>query len=249
MTHLTYIFYNKKLFLDNAYELKLRFLYYVLSLILTIICCYIFSDAIIYFFVNPIIIKMSSQRFIFTSLKEIFLMYLQFSCICGLFFSIPVLLAQLFLFFFNGLYIYEIKLLVIFIGISLILFLIGFLLGYKVIIPNAWDFFLSFENKNIFFPLHFEAKLNNYIFFIINVLIGIIVCFQIPAIFFIFINLNLFKNIEFLKKRKLIYILNIILGTLISSPDIFSQLFLILCLILIYEVLIFCIFFIRKIKF
>ena len=128
------------------------------------------------------------------------------------------------------------------------MFIIGFLLGYKIIIPNAWNFFLNFENKNIFFPLHFEAKLNNYLFFIINVLIGVVFCFQIPAIFFIFINFKIFKNLEFIKRRKYIYILNIILGTLISSPDIFSQFFLIFCLILIYEILIFCLLFIKKIK-
>lgn len=137
MQDMNYTIYNKTLFLKNAYELKLRILYYLLSLFLTIIICYIYSDAIIYFFVNPIIIKMSSQRFIFTSLKEIFFLYFKFSIISGFFFTIPILFIESILFFFNGLYIYEIKLIIFFSIFSFCLFIIGFILGYKVIIPNA----------------------------------------------------------------------------------------------------------------
>ena len=245
---LSYLSYNKTLFFKNAYELKLRLLYCLLSLSITIIACYIYSDAIIYFFVNPILIKMSSQRFIFTSLKEIFFMYLKFSCISGLFFTLPIFFTQFILFFLNGLYKYEVKLILYISLFSFCLFCLGFCLGYKVIIPNAWNFFLSFENQNAFFPLHFEAKLNNYLFFIINVLLGIILCFQIPSIIFLLVSFNFILNIEFFKKRKLIYIINVILGTLISSPDIFSQLFIICSLIFIYEILIFFLFFIKELK-
>tara|TARA_B100001142_G_scaffold300436_1_gene325206 strand:+ start:31597 stop:32349 length:753 start_codon:yes stop_codon:yes gene_type:complete len=246
--NINYTTYNKKLFFKNAYELKLRFYYFLLTLIITISICYIYSDAIIYMFVNPLLIKMNSQRFIFTSLKEIFFMYLKFSFLLGLLFSFPIFILQLLLFLSNGLYKYEIKIILFFLIFSGLLFIIGFLLGYKIIIPNAWNFFLEFENKNIFFPLHFEAKLNTYIFFILNLLLGIIICFQIPAFLFIFFSFNFFKSFQFLKNRKLIYILSCFAGTLISSPDIFSQLFILFMFITIYEISLFFLFFFNKIK-
>lgn len=240
--------YNKKLFLKNAYELKIRFYYYIITLFITIIFCYMYSDAIIYMFVNPLLIKMNSQRFIFTSLKEILFMYFKFSFLIGFFFSLPILFLQFFLFFLNGLYTFEVKLISFFFFLSLILFLFGFFLGYTIIIPNTWTFFLEFENKNMFFPLHFEAKLNSYLFFIINLLISIVICFQIPAIFFIFFSFNLVKNIFFIKNRKLIYILSIITGTLISSPDILSQLFIWSIFICSYEISLFFLYFLIKFK-
>ena len=88
------LYYNKILFLKNAYELKLRLYYILFSLILTIIFCYIYSDSIIYLLVNPILIKMSSQRFIFTSLKEIFFLYLNFSLLMGLLLTLPIIIMQ-----------------------------------------------------------------------------------------------------------------------------------------------------------
>ena len=245
---MNYLLYNKKLFFKNAYELKLRCYYSLLSIIVTFCICYLYSDAIIYLFVNTILIKMDSQRFIFTSLKEIFFMYIKFSFLSGIFFSFPVFLIQFLCFFMNGLYKYEIKIIFQYIVLSFLLFIIGFFLGYKIIIPNAWTFFLEFENNNVFFPLHFEAKLNNYLFFIINFLFSIIICLQIPAILFLLISFQFFNNIHFLKNRKLLYIVSILVGTLISSPDIFSQMFIIFNFIIFYEISIFLIFFFKKIN-
>jgi len=242
------LIYNKKLFIHNAYELKLRFYYYMLTLSLTIFFCYLYNDAIIYMFVNPLLIKMNSQRFIFTGLKEIFFMYLKFSFLLGFFFSIPALIIQCVSFLLNGLYYYECKILFFFFLLSNLLFLFGFFLGYKIIIPNAWNFFLEFENKNMYFPLHFEAKLNNYLFFIVNLLLGIIICFQIPAFFFISFSFNWLENNYFLINRKLIYIISIFTGTLISSPDIFSQLFIFCIFILSYEISFLCLLFLTKLK-
>lgn len=240
MYNINFITYNKKLFFKNAYELKIRLLYILLSLILTIICCYIYSDAIIYVLVNPILIKMNSQRFIFTSLKEIFFLYLKISLILSLIFTLPIILIQLLFFFSNGLYKYELKKIIFISILSSFLFIFGYLLGYKLIIPNIWNFFLEFEKQNAFFPLHFEAKLENYLFFILNMLFGIVFCFQIPIILLVLNLFNIFKrNEQILINRKIIYLFIIIIGTFISSPDILNQFFIFSIFILMYEIYIY----------
>jgi len=127
----TNFLYNKTLFFKNAYEFKIRLYYIFFSLLVTIIFCYIYSDAIIYILVNPILIKMSSQRFIFTSLKEIFFLYLNFSILMGFLLTIPVIISQLIFFFLNGLYSYEFNLILKLICLSIIFFILGFFLGYK----------------------------------------------------------------------------------------------------------------------
>jgi sec-independent protein translocase protein TatC len=159
-----------------------------------------------------------------------------------------VLILQCFSFIINGLYKYEFYKISLLLILSTLLLLLGFLLGYYIIIPNAWNFFLEFENNNVYFPLHFEAKLNNYLFFIVNLLLGIIICFQIPAFFFICFSFNLLKKNNFLTNRKLIYIISIFTGTLISSPDIFSQLFIFCIFIFSYEISFLYLFFLTKLK-
>lgn len=242
--------YTKNLFLKNAYELKLRFIYYIFTLILTIICCYIYSDEIIYIFVEPIISKMNSQRFIFTNLKEIFFMYFEFALIGGFFFSLPILIGQIFFFFINGLFKYEIKIIYFITFISFILFFLGFGLGYYYIMPSAWDFFLLFEQKNNFFPLHFEAKLNTYLFFTLNILLSIILSFQLPTVIFLFLFFKDLTNkvVNFFSQRKLNYLILISLSTLISTPEIINQLTLSGSFLIIYEISLFFIFYSYRLK-
>ena len=74
--------------------------------------------------------------------------------------------------------------------------------------------------------MHFEAKLENYLFFILNMLFGIVFCFQIPIILLVLNLFNIFKrNEQILINRKIIYLFIIIIGTFISSPDILNQFF------------------------
>ena len=105
---------------------------------------------------------------------------------------------------------------------------------YNIILPASFNFFLGFQNVNVYF----EAKINEYLEFyltfyrlwIINSqILSLIIC----LLFFLDITNSFIK-----KSRKLFYALFVILATLITPPDIFSQLFSILILGFVYELFI-----------
>ena len=122
--------------------------------------------------------------------------------------------------------------------IIIIIWFLSIILSKYILIPLTWNFFLSFQNMQSV-TLHFEAKLNEYLNFYISFYY---LCFFYSQIFtillFFFSYAN--KNVSVIKKfRKLYYYFFILFSTLISPPEIFSQILISLFLIFFYELFIF----------
>jgi sec-independent protein translocase protein TatC len=135
-----------------------------------------------------------------------------------------------------------------FLKFSILVWSCSIILTNSILVPMTWKFFLSFQDviSYKFVKLHFEAKLNEYLTFYILIYHLCIFYCQIFTILFFFFNYvdNKIKAIK--KFRKLFYYFFIIFSTLISPPDIFSQIFISGLVILIYELLVFT--FLFKIK-
>jgi sec-independent protein translocase protein TatC len=129
----------------------------------------------------------------------------------------------------------------VFLKYSLIIWIFSIFLTNFLLVPITWNFFLSFQNiiSSRFIQLHFEAKLNEYLGFYIFVYYLCIFYCQIFTILFFFLNYTKSKIMIIKKFRKLHYYFFVIFSTIISPPDIFSQIFIIGLVILIYELLVF----------
>lgn len=124
---------------------------------------------------------------------------------------------------------------------SIFFWLFSLVVFNKVLFPISLNFFLSFQSLTSFksLNLHFEAKLNEYLnFYIMFYYICTFYCqiFVILVFFFDYINTNLNLIKRF---RKVFYYLFVLLSTLVTPPDIISQVLFSVCLIFIYEILIF----------
>jgi len=103
-------------------------------------------------------------------------------------------------------------------------------------LPVCWDFFSSFQTStNQYINIFFEAKITEYFSLYMLVYYITSLTFQIFVIVFLTINL-LDKKFEFIKTtRKIFYMLFILLATLVTPPDVISQLLTVSCFILVYE--------------
>jgi len=150
-----------------------------------------------------------------------------------------------------GIYQYEKKLIqfYLFIYLNFLLFLI--LIFYKILLPCSWDFFykiISVNANNVItqqktIKLFFEIKINEYLDFFFKLYFF---CILLAQVFFVLsIKLNdvykksKFTSIKFYRKR--LYFLFFILSTLITPPDVISQLIIGGIFILMLEVTIFVI--------
>jgi sec-independent protein translocase protein TatC len=246
MDILKYLQNNSKVFEYFIKEFKLKIFYSVLTIILTSISCYIYIKQLIYLITFYLLDNMYTNRFIFTQLTEVFFTYFKFSIFCGILFSLPIIFFFIWLFFIPGLYNYERKYINWYCLLIFVLLIVSILLNYYFILPNILKFFLYFEQNNMYFPIHFEAKLSNYLFSIVLLLLNITLCFQIPAILSFLLYFNIVKVENLIKKRKYIYITFILISALISPPDLYNQILLSFFIIFFYELFIFLLFFFKN---
>ena len=244
---------NILLFLDHPYlffrylnELKFRFFYSFLTILISFICCYIYSDQIIYLFTNYLLVNMNSHRFIFTNLTHILITYIKFSLVISILVSMPIILIHFWFFLIPGLYKHEKAVIDFYLILNFICFNLGYFLAFYILLPKIWTFFLSFENNNIFFPLHFEAKLEDYLFSSLFFIFNILITFQLPAILFLLIYFKIISFNFIIGKRKIFYLIFLLLSGLLCPPELYSQLFFVILLGILYEILLLSIFFVQN---
>lgn len=231
--------------LTHINEIRLRILYFLFSIIITSICSYYYKEEIFYILSIPL-----GKNFIYTDLIEAFITYIKLSILVGIYFSYPFFLYQLWCFLIPGLYLYEKKILRIICIISTCLFFIGGLIGYYILFPIAFNFFLGFQKIGYdkLFTIELQAKIQEYLLFNTKLIFSLGLCFQLP-IFIIFLyqlNPNIYAWL--INKRRFLYIFSFIVGAILSPPDILSQFVLATPLILFFEISLLIIKIIQKYK-
>jgi len=221
-----YIFFFK--------EIQIRFKYIILSLIFTTIISYFFKEQLIFFFTKHLLYNMLSHRFIFTELTKILLTYLKIVLVFSIFINIPFIWLHLFYIFINSLFLHEIKQFINITFCYFISFYLSIFIIFNIIFPTIILIFLKFEQNLFFFPLHFEAKLEDVFSGIFFLYINIILCFQMPIYIYILICMDILTMNAIFSNRKFFYFFFIVISALITPPEIINQ-----CLILSFFLIIF----------
>ena len=142
-------------FLNHIKNLKIHFILWFVLMFIFFGISYLYSNQWLYLLIKPLITLKKSNYFIVTDLIEIFYLKLSVSAILSLFLSFFSFLFQSWWFLSTGLYKHENKLICKLLSIF-ILFLIGSMfLVFYYIIPNAWYFFLNFDQTNHPFLFNF----------------------------------------------------------------------------------------------
>ena len=237
---------------EHLIELRSRLLKSIIFLIITFIICYIFSDKIYNFLVDPYAQAVKgdghNRRLIFTALHETFLTYLKLAFFAAFFFSCPLILMQIWKFVAPGLYKDEKLALLPFLIATPILFLLGGMLVYYLIMPLAIKFFLSFETSAIngSLPIQLEAKVNEYLSLIMRLILAFGISFQLPVFLTLLAKVG-FITSEYLKtRRKYVVIIIFSIAAILTPPDPITQIGLALPLLLLYEISIFTVKLVEK---
>jgi sec-independent protein translocase protein TatC len=237
---------------EHLIELRSRLLKSIIFLIITFILCYIFSDKIYNFLVDPYAQAVkddgNNRRLIFTALHETFLTYLKLAFFAAFFFSCPLILMQIWKFVAPGLYKDEKLALLPFLIATPILFLLGGMLVYYLIMPLAIKFFLSFETAAIngSLPIQLEAKVNEYLSLVMRLILAFGISFQLPVFLTLLAKVG-FITSEYLKtRRKYVVIIIFSMAAILTPPDPITQIGLALPLLLLYEISIFTVKFVEK---
>ena len=237
---------------EHLIELRSRLLKSIIFLLITFIICYIFSDKIYNFLVDQYAQAVkddgNNRRLIFTALHETFLTYLKLAFFAAFFFSCPLILMQIWKFVAPGLYKDEKLALLPFLIATPVLFLLGGMLVYYLIMPLAIKFFLSFETAAIngSLPIQLEAKVNEYLSLVMRLILAFGISFQLPVFLTLLAKVG-FITSEYLKtRRKYVVIIIFSMAAILTPPDPITQIGLALPLLLLYEISIFTVKFVEK---
>lgn len=127
-----------------------------------------------------------SDKLIVTSAIEPFSLYVKVSLYAAICLSVPFLLWQIWAFVSPGLYPHERAYVTPFIALSSISFVLGAMFAYKVIFPPAAKYLLGLGHD-----FRLLLKANDYFDFIIIVMLGMGVVFQMPAVTYVLARIGL----------------------------------------------------------
>lgn len=128
----------------------------------------------------------TSDKLIVTSAIEPFSLYVKVSLYAAICLSIPFLLWQIWAFVSPGLYPHERGYVTPFIALSSISFVLGATFAYKVIFPPAARYLLGLGSD-----FRLLLKANDYFDFIILVMLGMGIVFQMPAVTYVLARIGL----------------------------------------------------------
>ena len=228
-------------FKNNFIELRSRLIKSLLFILIIFIISYTFADHIYNFLVEPYADAVRndkvSRRLIFTALHETFITYLKVAFFAAIFFGSPIFLIQIYKFIAPGLYKNEKKAILPYLVSTPVLFLLGGVLVYYLVMPLAIKFFLSFETagSNTTLPIQLEAKVNEYLSLIMRLIFAFGISFQLPILLNLLARIGV-VNSDYLKKtRRYVIVIIFTVAAILTPPDPITQIGLAIPLLLLYE--------------
>ncbi len=228
-------------FVDHLTELRSRLIKSFIYLFVCFIVCYFFAENIYRFLVEPYAdaVKNDSidRRLIFTALHETFITYLKVAFFTAIFVTSPIILTQIWKFIAPGLYKNEKRALLPYLIATPILFILGGMLVYYLVMPLAIKFFLSFESSGHLnsLPIQLEAKVNEYLSLIMRLIFAFGLSFQLPVILNLLARVGAIDS-EYLKERRKYFIVIIFAAAaILTPPDPITQIGLAIPLLILYE--------------
>ena len=232
-------------FTSHFVELRSRLLNSLIFIFIVFIISYIFAEHIYGFLVEPYANAVKNdqtpRRLIFTALHETFITYIKVSFFAAIFLGSPVFLIQIYKFIAPGLYKNEKKAILPYLVSTPVLFLLGGLLVYYLVMPLAIKFFLSFETlgTHTSLPIQLEAKVNEYLSLVMRLIFAFGISFQLPILLNLLARVGIVNSNYLKTRRRYVIVIIFAIAAILTPPDPITQVGLAIPLLLLYELSIF----------
>jgi sec-independent protein translocase protein TatC len=222
---------------EHLIELRKRLTNALIAILVGFVVCYYFKDWLFTIITRPLTAALpKSSYLIYTGLTQAFFTYMKIAFFASVILTSPFIMYQVWKFIAPALLPNEKKFVVPFVLSSTFLFLSGVTFGYLVVLPPAFEFFVSFNNDYLRAMISF----GDYLSFFVTFLLGFGVSFQLPVIIFFLAKLGIVTDKMLSKNRKYaILLIFIVAAVLTPSPDALSQILMAIPLLFLYEISIF----------
>ena len=160
----------------------------------------------------------------------VFMVALKVSLYASIFFALPVILLQIWLFVAPALYEHEKKMTLPFlIGVT-VMFVIGVLFAYYVVAPFGFQFLITF-GAFLYTPL---INIEDYISFFAKIMLGFGLAFELPMVVYFLAYAKLVTDKTLLDFFRYAIVLIFIIAAILTPPDVITQMLMAAPLIILY---------------
>ena len=229
--------------IEHLTELRSRLILSVLAFLVCMVCVFPFSKYIFNFLAMPITELLAVQNqandLIFTGLQQGFMVNVKISFFGGFIVSFPFVGFQIWRFIAPGLYKKEKLAFLPFLIASPLLFIIGAAFAYFVVLPLAFNFFLSFQNTsdlNNLVGIRYLGTINEYLSLTMRFILAFGICFQLPVLLTLMGKARLVSSASLIRIRKYAIVSILIIAAIVTPPDVITQIILFSVVYSLYEI-------------
>ena len=201
-------------------ELRNRLLKSVLVILVLFVGLYYFANDLYLMVSEPLrLLLPEGASLIATEVASPFLAPLKLTFAISVLLSVPYTLFQAWSFIAPALYKNEKQIAIPLLISSILLFYLGVLFAYFVVLPLIFGFFTSVGPSEV----AVMTDINQYLNFVLKLFFAFGVTFEIPVATYLLIKAGVTTVAKLSKKRPYIFLGCFVVGMLITPPDIFSQ--------------------------
>lgn len=227
-------------FLEHLEELRRRLWRAILGIVAAAAICFAFHDPIFVFLTDPLFEVLGArnldQTMKFRTIPGAFMFHFNTAILGGIFFGIPIVLHQAWLFVAPGLYKHERKMALPFVVLSTLCFAGGGLFGYYFVLPEAFDFMIGYTITDGAHQMVPDITVEDYLGFTSKLLLAFGIVFEMPIAVGFLSALGLLTHHILLRWWRWAIVGAFVVGAILTPPDYVTQTMLAVPLVVLYGI-------------
>lgn len=217
-------------------ELRTRLIRIFVCVIIIFVILVFFSNPIYQFIAKPLIVQLpQGSSMIATDITAPFLTPIKLTAVISFFVAIPYVLFEIWGFIAPALYQHEKKLILPLVISTTFLFYLGVMFAYFLVFPLAFYFLIHTAPSDILI----NTDISQYLNFVMTLFIIFGVAFEVPVVIILLCWTGVTTVINLKKKRPYILVGIFAIATVVTPPDVLSQILLAIPMYFLFELGIF----------